>query len=436
MLSYIKPYLLEYFLSDKMLYKRRIKAEKIRIRMNKPRNMIVYLSISDPNSYLLIQVLPEFLARFKVQVTYKTIFHKQKAMFPEPDRWDANILNDSKRMAELYGLRGPVKGPSKQYLCEYISLLLASNEQDHDFLQKAKSIFDIYWTGSDSLINAYTKSYSIKDPSAQLARLTQNESDLLDSKHYLSGNIYYEGEWYWGLERLQYLERRLNTQGLSDENRVIYDKLHQHLISYDSKQIIKNAQEKTLTLYYSLRSPYSYLGLYRASQLAKHYGIKFEIKPVLPMMMRNLNVPKTKGTYIALDTKRESKLYGLPFGKLADPLGKGVERCYALFEYAKSQGKEERYLLNYARCVWSEGILSETDKGLKHIVKISGLDWQQAKPLLKDDSWREWVDSNLQELYDLELWGVPSFKYEGESVFGQDKLSFIEQAIRKDLLQS
>ena len=126
----------------------------------------------------------------------------------------------------------------------------------------------------------------------------------------------------------------------------------------------------------------------------------------------------------------------MPFGKLADPLGKGVERCYALFEYAKSQGKEERYLLNYARCVWSEGILSETDKGLKHIVKISGLDWQQAKPLLKDDSWREWVDSNLQELYDLELWGVPSFKYEGESVFGQDKLSFIEQAIRKDLLQS
>ena len=75
MLSYIKPYLLEYFLSDKMLDKRRVKAEKIRIRMNKPRNMIVYLSISDPNSYLLIQVLPELLARFKVQVTYKTILH-------------------------------------------------------------------------------------------------------------------------------------------------------------------------------------------------------------------------------------------------------------------------------------------------------------------------------------------------------------------------
>ncbi len=436
MLSYIKPYLLEYFLSDKMLNKRRIKAEKIRIRMNEPHNMIVYLSISDPNSYLLIQVLPEFLARFKVQVTYKTILHKQNAMFPEPDRWDANIFNDSKRMAELYDLRGPVKAPSKEYLCEYISLLLASNEQDSDFLEKAKSLFDIYWTGSDSLVNAYIKGLSIKDPSAQLARLTQNERDLSDNKHYLSGNIYYEGEWYWGLERLQYLERRLNTQGLSDKNRIIYDKLHQHLIPYDSKQVKKNPQNKTLTIYFSLRSPYSYLGIQRASQLAKHYGIQFEIKPVLPMMMRNLKVPKTKGTYIALDTKRESKRYGIPFGKLADPLGKGVERCYALFEYAKSQGKQELFLLNYARCVWSEGVLSETDRGLKHIVEISGLDWDQAKPLLKKDDWREWADNNLNELYSLGLWGVPSFSYEGSSVFGQDKLYFIERTIRKDLFQS
>ena len=32
--------------------------------------------------------------------------------------------------------------------------------------------------------------------------------------HYLGGTLYYAGEWYWGIDRLPYLEERLIQTGL------------------------------------------------------------------------------------------------------------------------------------------------------------------------------------------------------------------------------
>ena len=60
---------------------------------------------------------------------------------------------------------------------------------------------------------------------------------------------------------------------------------------------------------------------------------------------------------------------------------------------------------------------------------MSGLDVQQARGLLRDESWRLWAQENLSELYAHELWGVPSLVYGEVKVFGQDRLDCIERAI-------
>ena len=432
-LSQIKPNLINYLLGEDRLIKLREKSEKRRIKCKEPHILTVYLAINDPNSYLLQQVIPELKNRFRVQFRYKTILDKQAMMFPEPQLWDANTLKDGANMAKLYGLKPLELVTSNEKLNIQASLQLVSIESQDDFLENAQGVFDAYWSGDSEALSrlANVKTTAQESPLSQ--KLRNNEVELLKRKHYLPGTIHYGDEWYWGLERLQYLEERLNDLGLSDKPQVKYAKLHQHFLPFKDNQPCPLSNANKLTIYFSIRSPYSYLGLNRASSLAKHYGLKLEIKPVLPMLMRNMHVPKNKGHYIAQDTKRESIKYNIPFGKIADPLGKGVERCYALFEYAKSEGKEESFLINYARCVWSEGIRSETDSGLKHIVQISGLDWNHAQSLLNDSSWRQWTEENLKELYSLGLWGVPSFKFEQTIVFGQDKLLFIEHAIRRSL---
>ena len=91
------------------------------------------------------------------------------------------------------------------------------------------------------------------------------------------------------------------------------------------------------------------------------------------------------------------------------------------------------FLESSARGVWSEGIRSDTDAGLQKLVQRVGLDWQRARGLLKDESWRLWVQENLAQLYGNDLWGVPSFIYGNVKVFGQDRVDCIERAIVADM---
>ena len=190
--------------------------------------------------------------------------------------------------------------------------------------------------------------------------------------------LHYGGEWYWGLDRLEHLERRLNELGLARGGaRVEFDRGYRDFCRLGNADQVADAQRAIpIVIYFSIRSPYSYLGLVRVRQLATHYRIPLVVKPVLPMVMRRMQVPRTKSSYITADVKREADKFGIDFGCIADPLGRGVERCYALYDFAQAAGKGQEFLESYARGVWAEGIRSDTDAGLKQLVERVGLDWR------------------------------------------------------------
>jgi 2-hydroxychromene-2-carboxylate isomerase len=155
------------------------------------------------------------------------------------------------------------------------------------------------------------------------------------------------------------------------------------------------------------------------------------------MVMRGLLVPNAKKMYIFHDTKREAIKLGIDYGFVADPLGEGVKRCYALFNYAESLGKETDFLLNYAEAVNAQGIRSETDQGLKIIVERTGLDWVYAQQLLNSDEcheqWQVWAEENREQMLALGSWGVPTFQYGDLVLWGQDRAGLIERAVLEDL---
>lgn len=264
--------------------------------------------------------------------------------------------------------------------------------------------------------------------------LSENETMLRRLGHYQGSMVWYLGDWFWGVDRLDHLERSSIRQGL---NRHAADTLTFTrtwiALTRDATALPSGhpAAATSLEVFFSIRSPYSYLGLERAIQLADAWKIPLRLRPVLPMLMRGQSVPDAKKWYIFHDTKREANKLGIPYGFVADPLGPGVERCYALFEYAHSLGREIDYMRTYARAVNAEGIRSETDAGLKLIVERAGLDWHKARTLLDDESWRDWAEGNRQAMYECGLWGVPSFRYGQVSCWGQDRLWVIEEAIKK-----
>jgi 2-hydroxychromene-2-carboxylate isomerase len=439
----IAPYVARALLSPKRLANKRIKTERKRIQLGEPHRVTIYLRINDAYSYVLLQLLKRLEQRYSIEYDFRTILNLQPDMYPAPTLWANNAFEDCCYLADLYSeaVDFPSEAPnSTPQRDAQITSQLLHWELQSGYLDNALALFKQYWQGDhaslDSLLNpAVTQNYECFEH-----HLLANEARLKEAGHYLSAMLHYGGEWYWGINRLQYLERRLNDLGLvrKGQPEVVFDRSHQGFCKMMSAEQVRAIERKEqadncIEVFFSARSPYSYIGLIRAKQLSEHYGIPLAIKPVLPMVMRRMQVPKRKGTYIAQDASREALLYTIPFGFIADPLGKGVENVYSLFEYAKSQNKEVELLASFARGVWSEGLRADTDKGLSTMVARAGLDWSQAQARLSDTSWRNWAQDNLAELYSYGQWGVPCFRFKQTIVFGQDRLDRIEHAISSAL---
>ncbi len=428
----IMPYVLRFISSDFLLStKRKLYAFK-RNLMFKNAVLEVFIKADDPYSYLLIQALASVKARFDVKLKFYVFNDIDEQMYPRLEMWNQYANYDAYHLAKLYDFRFPCKENLPKVSADEINILackLVEIEEDDDFISKANSILTNFWFHTTQTeTNNYNREKSFK-------KLVNNQAVLAEKGHYLGGMIYFEGEWYWGIDRLEHLEKRLIDSGFAYNNhdRVKFNLTYKDFCQthFDFSSKLKNAQQ--LTLYWSARSPYSYIGLLRAVKLAKHYNLPLEIKAVLPMMMRKMNVPSTKKMYIFSDTKREAKKLGIEYGFVADPLGTAVERCYSLIEYARSEGKLQDFFLSFAQGVNAEGIRAETDKGLKKIINRCGLDWSVAKKEITKTNWNKEVQSNLDEMFELGCWGVPTITYGKTHFWGQDRFIMLENCIKEDL---
>jgi 2-hydroxychromene-2-carboxylate isomerase len=162
--------------------------------------------------------------------------------------------------------------------------------------------------------------------------------------------------------------------------------------------------------------------------LAEHYGAELRLRYILPMVMRGLPVPRIKSTYIMLDTKREADRVGLPFGRMVDPVGLGVERALAVLHHAMRLGCGETFAELGLRAAFADGIDLTTDAGLYDVARRAGLDETQTAAALADPSWREVAEENRAALLDAGLWGAPTFRVNGGPAhWGQDRLWALEQ---------
>jgi 2-hydroxychromene-2-carboxylate isomerase len=448
----IQPYAARLISSNEVLKVRRRLQEAQRKLLGRSHQIEIYLRINDPYSYLLVQVLADFEQRFDLQMEFRTILNLQQNMYPEAEMWHENAFLDASHLADVYQLDWPAEAPSivsddiskRNQKGSQLLLRLEAQGRENKFCDWAavEAAFKQYWFQQS--FSALTQSLKIgdklsgyeADEGVYEQQLLANEKILAEQGHYMSAMLKYAGEWYWGLDRLDHLEQRLLQLDLGQNSEVRFDKTYSDFCKTEVL-LAPNSSIKKLTLYFSIRSPYSYLGLQQAITLAKHYQLTLDVKPVLPMIMRGLSVPETKKMYIFHDTKREAEKLNIGYGFVADPLGEGVNRCYSLFKYAQTLGKETNYLLHYAQAVNAQGIHSDTDAGLKEIVERSGLNWEHAKQLLqqegRDQQWQIWAEQNREEMVGLGSWGVPTFQYDDLVLWGQDRAGIIERRILQDL---
>ncbi len=379
----------------------------------------------DPYSHLAAQTLEGLVARYRIGLAPHLVPAPADAAAPDRARLERWSRFDAAELArglafDAPGSRDADSQPAADLVALANGALLAAMARG-EFAATARVIGAALWRGDRESLSRLGAGSTAGAVAAALG-----EGDALRAKlgHYLGATFCYGGEWYWGVDRLHYLEERLCAEGLA--------------IGGDSAPIVPvrevtlagarcDGPAATLDFFCSLRSPYTYLAVPRVRRLAAHYGTTLRLRFVLPMVMRGLPVPRAKRLYILHDTKREADRLGLRFGRVVDPVGAPVERGLAVLHRAVHAGKGEAFLESFLQGVFADGIDAGSEDGLRRLAQGAGLDRAFVAGALDDASWRAVAQANREELLALGLWGVPSFRVGSlPAHWGQDRLWAVE----------
>ncbi|MFM1987779.1 MAG: hypothetical protein RJA99_736 [Pseudomonadota bacterium] len=424
----LSPALSGWFLSAARQERRRARAERLRRSRGEPHRIDYFHQADDPHAALAAASLPALARRYDVAIVPHMVGAPSDAVAPERARLLAWARADAQRLAGRHGLAflDPGAQPDPSAVAATNAALLDAIDHGR-FVDEAGPRSAALWSRADGSHPASRATGEPASHDAVARRLAEAEALRARLGHYLGGTFHYGGEWYWGVDRLHHLERRLQAVGAARPGTtgLLFPP------DDDPAAPFAAAQPGPIDFWYSLRSPYSAIVAPRVLRLAEHAGVTLRLRGVLPMVMRGLPVPRAKRTYIAIDAAREARLRGIDFGRLVDPVGRPAERGLSLMPLARRTGLEPTYLLSFMRGTWAEGIDAGTDRGLRRIAERAGLAWSDCRDALGDEGWRAEVEANRVALFERGLWGVPSFAVGGLAVWGQDRLWAVHDALRR-----
>ncbi|MEO0962758.1 MAG: DsbA family protein [Pseudomonadota bacterium] len=195
-----------------------------------------------------------------------------------------------------------------------------------------------------------------------------------------------------------------------------------------------------IDVFWSFRSPYSYLITPDLLRLRADFDVTVALRPVMPIAIRDKASvfdasDKKRPRYIFMDSLRRAELLGLPMSwPKPDPIVQDREtfevsedqpliwRLTGLGIEAERRGKGIDFAHATAAVIWS-GTLN-WDKG-DHLAKAAskvGLDLADMEAAIQPEDIRAQVEDHHAQLEVAGHWGVPTMVFEGEPFFGQDRV--------------
>lgn len=388
-----------------------------------------YYRADDPYSHLLAQVAPRLASTYGLTIEIVPVAEPTAAAHPAPELLLHHAMRDAALLAESYGLRFPrnAKPPPEDRVRRAHAVLLEPRPLDEN-LHVAAALGEAVWHEDGKALAAIVERYGSISGQDVRPALEANYAALERAGHYQPGMIHYGGDWYWGIDRLHFLEERLGREG----PRASLDLTRGPVPSLASAIAEAGLDSPRIEAFVSFRSPYSYLSIAQLIELRDRHGVEVIIRPVLPMVMRGLPVPRAKKLYITHDAKREADRLGIPFGRLCDPLGKGIGHCLAVFFHlAVPKGLELELTRSLMQGIWSEARDVAHVPDLVFLAQRVGIEEVEVRAAIEDKSWKDQAVENREALSEMGLWGVPSFRIGAYQTWGQDRIPFVEAEITR-----
>ncbi|MCH8488831.1 MAG: DsbA family protein [Oceanicaulis sp.] len=388
-------------------------------RLSGARPVVRYFhQADDPHSWLAARALGHLADQYGVDVRAHLVPPPDAAAAPDRERLSSWSLGDAQVLAAGLGLRTPPSQTPPPDLVRAAEAALAGIDNPHEFAAVSAAIEAAWSHGAAMPGPSGNAQAALASGAALRARLG----------HYLGAAFHFEGEWYWGLDRLGYLETRLaavtgcKAAPFSPRLEVSGS------LALDGADA---GRRPRIDAFISLRSPYTWIAMDRLITLAEAYNADLRLRPVLPMVMRGLPVPRAKRLYIVRDTKREAERLGLPFGRIADPVGRPAERGLAVLFHAMTLGRGPDFARAFLKGVFADGIDAGMARGLDYLGAQAGLAPADIRAGLADDSWRAQAEANREAMLALGVWGVPAFQVDDRPAhWGQDRLWAVERDLQ------
>ncbi|MBL4853323.1 MAG: DsbA family protein [Robiginitomaculum sp.] len=193
-----------------------------------------------------------------------------------------------------------------------------------------------------------------------------------------------------------------------------------------------------IDLYWSFRSPYSYLAVKPVLALRRAWDVEVNVKIVLPLALRQPEFFDSRGPewmgYLFRDILRIAEMTGQkmsmpqPDPVITDPKTGAfakdqplVRRLSRLGVAASAAGKGLEFLDEVGRLVWSGEKWLEDGRLGSAIARI-GLDLEVLEAGIDAAKTDALIDQHDKDLRAAGHWGVPTFVLNGEPFFGQDRI--------------
>ena len=217
--------------------------------------------------------------------------------------------------------------------------------------------------------------------------------------------------------------------------------------------VSEKAESMTLNvmLFWSFRSPYSYVLLPRINDLRWTYDVAIDLRIVHPAAIRNptyfARMDPLARPYIMKDSARVAAFHGMAFRRpVPDPIAQDLVtlaiapeqplavRLGRLGIAATERGRGLEFATEVSSVLW-DGTVNGWDQG-HHLAKAaarSGLDLAALdRAIIRDPAHHDaGLDANGRALHDSGHWGVPTMVFDGEPFFGQDRFDVLVWQLKR-----
>lgn len=204
----------------------------------------------------------------------------------------------------------------------------------------------------------------------------------------------------------------------------------------------------SVDVFWSFRSPYSYLATPQLLRLRDDYDAEIRFRPVLPIAVRTkeslFTSDQRRVHYLIIDMVRRAEYLGMKFGA---PSPDPIVQDMATFEVSEDQpyiyhltglgveaerrGKGLDLAYHVSHLIWGgEPGWNEGDK-LAEAVAKAGLDLAELEAAMAENDPMPVIEENQDALDAVGHWGVPTLAFNGEPFFGQDRIDTLRWRLDK-----